>query len=281
MKRNLTIATCQFPVSRNIEENLSFILKNIAAAKKKGAELVHFSESSLSGYAGIDFETFELQDVTILKKALEQVATLAAKLKIWIIIGSHHYQGENAKPYNCLWLINDNGFIVNRYDKRILTGEPGKLDHQYYRSGRKPVLSTINGIKCGILICHEWRYSELYREQISLGAEVVFQSWYDGNLSDRDYKLNGGEVGSLIIGTIRGHAANNYLWISASNTSKRESCFASFVVQPDGRIFNKSKRNVTGFIISHLDLSVKFEDPSRHWRKQTENGTRSTEVIED
>ena len=155
MKRKLIIATCQFPVSRNIEENLSFVLKLTTAAKKKDAELVRFSESSLSGYTGIDFETFDQQDGTVLKKAIEQAANLAGKLKIWIIIGSHPYEGENEKPYNCLWLINDNGFIVKRYDKRYLTGEPGKLDHHYYRSGLKPVLFTIKGIRCGILICHE------------------------------------------------------------------------------------------------------------------------------
>jgi predicted amidohydrolase len=130
-----------------------------------------------------------------------------------------------------------------------------------------------------MLICHEWRYPELYREQKQLGTEVLFQSWYDGNLSAREYKENGRALGSLITGTVRGNAANNYLWISASNTSKRESCFASFVAQPDGRILNQSKRNVTGSIISRIDLNKEFVDPSGPWRERAVTGILHSDVL--
>jgi len=108
----------------------------------------------------------------------------------------------------------------------------------------------------------------LYREQKRLGTEILFQSWYDGNLSTAKFAEEGNDLGSLITGTVRGNAANNSLWISASNTSKKESCFASFVVRPDGRIVHQLKRNVTGVLISKINLSTKFEDPSGHWRER-------------
>ena len=131
MKRELIIATCQFPVSADIKKNNSYILKQLTEAKEKGAEVAHFSESSLSGYAGIDFMDFEAQDQTLLKSSLEKTAERAARLKIWVIVGGHHFDRKNEQPYNCAWLIDDRGVIVSRYDKRFCTGGPGMLEHYY------------------------------------------------------------------------------------------------------------------------------------------------------
>ena len=61
MKDELIIATCQFPVSGDIKKNASIILKQMAQAKEKGADVSHFPESSLSGYAATDFERFKSQ----------------------------------------------------------------------------------------------------------------------------------------------------------------------------------------------------------------------------
>ena len=62
MKHQLIIATCQFPVSGDIERNASYILRQMAEAKKKGADVSHFPESSLSGYAGTDFKSYKSED---------------------------------------------------------------------------------------------------------------------------------------------------------------------------------------------------------------------------
>jgi len=262
MNKNLIIATCQFPVSADISKNKTYIKKLLYQSKEKGAKIVHFSESSLSGYAGIDFETLEHFDETHLQKSLEEICRHCANLNIWSIVGSHKY-GQNKKPYNCLLVINGKGDIIDRYDKRLLTGAAGELEHYFYRPGKKFIQFKINKIVCGLLICHEWRYPELYREHKKNGTEILFQSWYDGNLSIKDYNNEGKELGSLITGTVRGNAANNSLWISASNTSKRESSFASFLVRPDGKIVHQLKRNITGVLISAINIKEQFEDLSR------------------
>jgi predicted amidohydrolase len=272
MERELIVASCQFPVSADIERNRSYILKQLAEAKAKGAEIAHFPESSLSGYAGTDFESYESQDEALLQSSLEQIIGLAAELAIWVIVGSHHFEEENSRPYNCLWLINDRGDIVDRYDKRFLTGKPGELEHYYYKPGHRALQFKIRNIACGTLICHEWRYPELYREQKELGTEIVFQSWYERHLSAAEYEKEGKDQGSLVVGTARGNAANNYLWLSGSNTSARESCFASFVVQPDGKVLHQLRRNVTGVLISKINLDTAFADPSGPWRDRARDG---------
>jgi deaminated glutathione amidase len=54
----IRVATCQFPVSARIEANLSYVRRQVRAAKQRGADVAHFPEGALSGYAGTDFETF-------------------------------------------------------------------------------------------------------------------------------------------------------------------------------------------------------------------------------
>jgi predicted amidohydrolase len=244
----------------------------MAEARKKGADISHFPESSLSGYAGTDFKRYESQDEAMRRDSLKKIIQRSSELKIWVIVGSHYFSGNNKRPYNCLWLIDNNGKIINRYDKRFCTGKKGELEHAYYKPGERVVQFKIKGFACGVLICHEWRYPELYREQKRLGTRILFQSWYDGNLSAKKYNKEGKELGSLITGAVRGNAANNYLWVSASNTSAKESCFASFVARPDGKIRDQLKRNVTGILISKIDSNTQYADPSGPWRERAYTG---------
>ncbi len=263
---NLTIATCQHPVSADIKSNLKAILKLVRSAKSQGADIAHFSECNLTGYAGLDFKDIDHNDKPVINDALEQLKELAGTLKIWLIIGAHHFNNNKQKPYNSLYLINDRGEIQDRYDKRLLAGTGVEMEHLHYAPGNRPVIFNIRGVNCGLLICHEWRYPELYREYKRLKSDLIFQSWYDGNLSADRYRSEGKELGELITGTVRGNAANNYLWISGSNTCLRESCFAAFLVRPDGKISGKLSRNSSGVLISKIDLGKSFGDPSGHLR---------------
>lgn len=262
----LTIATCQHPVGADIISNLKAIMQLIRSAKSQSADIAHFSESSLTGYAGLDFKEINRKNIPVINDALEQLKDLAAGLKIWLIIGGHHFNEDSPKPFNSLYLINDRGEIQDRYDKRLLAGTGVEMEHLHYARGERPVVFNIHGVNCGLLICHEWRYPELYREYKRLKSDVLFQSWYDGNLTAARYQSEGKELGELITGTVRGNAANNYLWISGSNTCKKESCFPAFVVRPDGKVSGKLARNRSGVLISKIDLGESFIDPSGHLR---------------
>ena len=53
--KSLRVATCQFPVEADIAGNLRYTLRQIRRAAEQGARVIHFSECSLSGYAGVEF----------------------------------------------------------------------------------------------------------------------------------------------------------------------------------------------------------------------------------
>ncbi len=262
MKRILNIATSQFAVDSGIGKNLSVIKKQIKIAAEKKADLIHFSECSLSGYGGFDFEKYLPETEKQIQKGIAEIQNAAKINKIGVIFGTHFFEGKMEKPFNSLFVIDKKGEIKLRYDKRLLS----EFDHDWYTPGKLPGIFNIDGIECGLLICHEWRYPELYRQYYKLGVELLFQSWYDGNYSAEEYQNEGKNLGEVIPGFVRGNAANNKLWVSASNTSKKQQGFPAFVCRPDGVVTGKLIRNTSGILLSEIDFEKKYSDLSSHLR---------------
>lgn len=262
MTRKLKIATSQFAVCSEIGKNLSVMKKQIKIAAEKKAKLIHFPECCLSGYGGIDFEKYSPETEKQIQNGISAIQKAAKHYKIWVIFGTHFFVGKMEKPFNSLFVIDKNGEIEHRYDKRLLA----ECDLDWYAPGKSPGIFEIDGIECGLLICHEWRYPELYRQYYKLGVALLFQSWYDGNYSEEEYQSEGKNLGEVIPGFVRGNAANNKLWISAANTCKKQQGFPVFVAQPDGRILGKLKRNFTGVLISEIDFNKDHIDLSSHLR---------------
>lgn len=264
MQGKLKVATSQFAVDSNIDKNLAIMKKQIKLAAEKGADMIHFCECSLSSYAGIDFPEFTNEANNKIQNGVAKICELAQLHNIWVIFGTHLFEGEMEKPFNSLFVINNNGEIEARYDKRLLAG----FDMDWYSAGKEPGVFTLKGVKCGLLICHEWRYPELYRQYYKLGVELLFQSWYDGNLTEEEYKNEGKNLGEVIPGFVRGNAANNKLWVSGANTCKKQQSFPAFVTHPDGVVSGKLKRNTTGILISEIDFDKQYIDLSSHLRDE-------------
>jgi predicted amidohydrolase len=157
----LKAATCQFAVSGSIKRNSRQICEFLHKAKKDRADIVHFPECALSGYGGADFETLDGFDWKLLREEAEKIMSLAAKLGLWVILGSTHRLTEPNKPHNSLYLIGPDGKIIDRYDKRF--GTSGDLQH--YTPGNRFVHFSANGVKCSLLICFDLRFPELYRHE--------------------------------------------------------------------------------------------------------------------
>ena len=268
----LCIATCQFPVSDDIRKNQHYILRQMKLAKKKNADIVHFPECALGGYAGMDFKSFRDYKWEHLRSATQTVIDVSKQLKIWVVLGSNHNLTGRHKPHNSIYIINPHRGIVDRYDKLFCMGTSSTFDLKHYSPGSRFVVVNIKNISCGFLICHDWRYPELYREYKRRGVKLIFQSWYDGNLSELQMKREGSIYSDVIPATIQGHGVCNHLWISASNTSKPLSCFGAFMVRPDGIIERKLPRNRSGVLISNIDTTKKFADPAKTWRKRAIQG---------
>jgi len=78
--------------------------------------------------------------------------------------------------------------------------------------------------------------------------------------------------GIMVAATMQTYAANNYMWISVNNTTRRESSGSSFVVRPDGLIDGRLPLHKTGVLVSTIDPRKKFYDASEAWRGRAMKG---------
>jgi predicted amidohydrolase len=231
----LKIATCQFEVSKSVEANADWIQKLLIKASKAGADVAHFSECALCGYGGANHQSLIGFDFDNLREQTRRLTKLAGELGIWMVLGSMHELSWPNKPCNCLYIVNSQGQIVERYDKRFCTAG----DLEFYSPGNRFVTFDIKGVKCTALICFDLRFPEIYRQVKKLGAQCVFQSFYNAG--------TGRNVHSHIMRqTMQCHAGTNYLWMSMANTSGPRSPYPSCFIQPDGVIVKQLKLNRSG-----------------------------------
>jgi len=109
----LLLTTCQFPVSADVTSNAKWIQTQLRQAHALHADIVHFSECALSGYAGIDHKTLDDFDWAKQRKQLESILSLADELDLWVVLGCAHRLSEGMKPHNSLYVINpvDKGYL--------------------------------------------------------------------------------------------------------------------------------------------------------------------------
>ena len=266
----IKIATCQFPVSDSVQQNSQYIQKFLCKAKKLDADIVHFSECALSGYAGVDFESFEDYNWPPLVEETQKIMALAAELQLWVILGSSHKLTPPNKPHNCLYLINLHGQIAGRYDKRFCT----ERDLNYYTPGNRFVTFEINGVKCALLICFDLRFPELYRELCKLNVQCIFQSFYNARQKEQSVHKH------IIRQTMQANAASNYFWVSLSNSSGKIAPYPSCFIQPDGEIIKQLKPNKPGIMVNTVDIALSFYDPSAKFRNLAMKGILTNGPVE-
>lgn len=258
----LKIATCQFPVSGSVAHNSEHICRQIAEAKELGGDIVHFPECALSGYAGVDFESFDGYDWDLLRVETQKIMDIASKNAIWVVLGSSHQLTEPNKPHNCLYLIGPDGKIANRYDKRFCT----KTDLSNYTPGKRFVDFTINGVKCGLLICFDLRFPEIYRAVKRRGVQFVMQSFYNA-------RQQGPSIHSEIMRqTMQCRAATNYFWTSMTNSCGWFCPYPSCFIRPDGKIVKQLEDHKEGVMVNTVDLSADLYDPSAEFRQMAMDG---------
>ena len=263
----ISIASCQFPISDSIQKNANWIMDQMVSANDSGAHVAHFPECALSGYPGVDLDTMGGFNWRELQLYTDSIMNLAEKLRIWVILGSIHPLERGYKPMNSLYVINPNGELIDRYDKRFCTSG----DLKYFSAGDHFVVFDINGIKCGLLICFDVRFPELYREYKKLEVDMIFQSFYNA-------RQKPGSIHPIIMPlSSQARAATNHFYMSLTNSSAENSWPCHFIT-PDGLIRNKLETDKPGILISNVDLSEEYYDASRGFRDKALKGELSSEA---
>ncbi len=236
-QEKLKVATCQFPVTGEIRSNAEYIKKFIKEAALNGADIVHFSEAGLSGYPPKDIPSFEGFDWETLKKETYEIMGLAKSNNIWVVLGSAHYLSAKDKPMNCLYIISNEGKIVGRYDKSMLTGS----DAMFYSAGNHIEVIELKGYKLGFLICYDSCYPEMYNIYRHEGVSLMFHSFYNARYKEKTI------LDEIIPSEIRVRASDNMMWVIANNSSGSYSSWPACVARPDGSL-ESLERGIPGIL---------------------------------
>lgn len=260
-KNQLQIATCQFAVGSDPVRNAEQILVYIRRASRGGADLVHFPECALSGYAGVDYKSLDEVNFPLVEQQLGRVADACRKQGIYAAVGSMRREA-NQKVYNSLCLIDAKGKLRGCYDKRFLMPR----DFEYFCPGDRFELFSLKGVRCGLLVCFDVRFPELYRALKARGVQCVIQSFYNA-------RQEGPSVHRHIMQqSFQTRAAENFMWGSMANASGRYQPYGSCFVRPDGVIIGKLAINRPGMMINAVDTKADFYDPMKGYREMAMKG---------
>jgi predicted amidohydrolase len=267
----LKVAACQFPVSMNIRENATWIREQMREAAENGALVIQFPECALSGYAGVDFDTFDGFNWKLLEQELTAIMKLADDLDVWVIVGNSHRLTGDHKPHDSLYLIDPEGRIADRYDKRFCTNG----DLKFYSPGDHFVQFTVDDVVCGLLICYDIRFPELYREYYKLGVQVIFQSFYNARQKEASIHPK------IMPVTAQARAATNHFFMVLTNSSAKHS-WPCHIITPDGLIAGKLPVDEPGILYFIIDTGKKYYDASAPFRDGAINGIlNSGETVTD
>ncbi len=174
----MIIALATPRIATSLDEGLEKVERLLSRAAAQGAEIVCFPEAYLPGLRGQDFEVVPFGAAEE-PRVVDTLSRMARDHGLAVIMGMERY--TDAGRENAAVVIDAQGRVRGWQTKNQL--DPSEDPH--YVPGTTRQLFEINGLKFGVVICHEgWRYPETVRWAAVRGAKIVFHPQLTG--SDRD-----------------------------------------------------------------------------------------------
>ena len=256
--RSLRLAVAQPQVLVDPHQNGATVRRLMRQAAASGARLIQFPEGMLSGYAKAQVHDWKTVDFAVVRSELEAIATLAAELSVWVVLGSAHPLTPPHRPHNSLYVIADDGRLVDRYDKRMLSESEVT---RFYTPGFQPVVFEIDGCRFGLAICVEINFPDLFIEFERLDVDCVLVSAYP--------------VDSIFAVKARGYAAIHNYWLTLSVPAQSKDLFPSTLIGPDGQVLDQVGPDAE-MAIAELDplepQSQHAVSVKRSWRAMARQG---------
>ena len=151
------------------DENFSLAEKLIRESVKEQPDVIVLPETWNTGFFPKEnLSELCCQDGDTVKL---RIGELAKKYKVNIVAGSVS-NVRNGKVYNTAFVFDRDGICIAEYDKTHLFTPMGEDD--YYTGGDHLCGFTLDGAKCGIIICYDVRFPELTRSLALQGLDMLF-----------------------------------------------------------------------------------------------------------
>ena len=257
--RRLLVAAAQLSSQSDVAENLATAARVVAEAKARGAELVLLPENfAFMGDEQVRATHAEtLGDLTApIQSAL---ARMAREARVTLVAGGMPERSNDARrPYNAALCFAPTGELVASY-RKIHLFDVSLADGTAYResdgnlAGTGPVVFDAGGFRIGLSICYDVRFPELYRELVSLGAEVL--------LLPAAFTLHTGKDHWHVLTRARAIESQSYV-VAAAQWGKhplgRTTYGHALVADPWGTVIAEAPDGI-GFALASLD-SARIQD---------------------
>tara|TARA_B100001123_G_scaffold62898_1_gene68915 strand:+ start:11694 stop:12107 length:414 start_codon:yes stop_codon:yes gene_type:complete len=128
-----------------------------------------------------------------------------------------------------------------------------------------------------LLICHDFRYPELFREYKRQGVELMLVPFHCAGMTRRGFE----HYQYSVPATVQAAAASNYYAISVTNGTRRYA-FPGMVVDAEGKLISRAPAHRNSVLVNQIDTRLHLYDASADWRKQCMNGTyHSGQCVDD
>jgi predicted amidohydrolase len=259
----LPVAVAQPTMTADARENGRTVRRMMREAADAGARLVQFPEGMLSGYAKAQVQDWADVDWPAVREELDAVAALAAELSLWVVLGSAHSLTAPHRPHNSVYVISDEGRLVDRYDKRICSHTEIT---RFYTPGFEPVVFDVDGFRFGLAVCIEVNFPDLFSEYERLGVDCLLLSAYP--------------VDSIFDTKAQAYAAINSYWVAVSVPAQCADLFSSSLIAPDGQRLALVEGK-DGLVVGLLDRDDRSLDVALNLARPWRAVARAGEIYEE
>lgn len=247
----MRIGLATAPVPTSLDHAVHGILDFMAQAAAYEVRLLCFPQAYLPGVRGRGFQ-IPFCEQSQLREALELVCNEAARLGLGVIVPME-WPAEQGR-LNLVQVISPEGAILGRQCKNQL--EPA--EDGIYVPGRGRQLFEIDGVRFGVVICHEgWMYPETVRWAASRGAKVVFHPQCTGSNDAHRSPRNWADPDEAYYEkAMICRSVENGIYFASVNYALSDQRSATSVVGPDGSCLAHQPYGQAGLLVQQLELDL-------------------------
>lgn len=225
---------------RDVQTNLKLAESAIRQAAERGVQFLVLPEMFACMAERLS-EQLRLAEVFGHGPIQDFLAQQAARHGLWLVGGTMPIQtGRPNFAYASCLLYNPQGECASRYDKvhlfdvRMRDGKESYNESDVFLPGRKTICADTPWGPCGIAVCYDLRFPEMFRRLVDLGAKwVVLPSAFTYTTGKAHWEV-----------LVRARAIENQIYLLAANqvgehAACRRTYGHSMIVSPWGEVLNR------------------------------------------